>query len=459
MPILVTCECGRQLRARDQLAGRRAKCPGCGMLLRVQGPLIVEAVNASAPAPAPATRPADDVPPATRIAAMDPRAQQAPPAAQTLGYAGAATPEPEPLVHGEAAPLPVIARPPEEIQKLERSWRGNLFWLLLLAMIPLAYLALIPHATLEQRVTKTLEANPAVADRFSFSRDMNLQAFGEMLDALPGKRIQGALLGRNSVWHLLMALAATALFAGLIRLALPTSVTAKEIVLTGLFTGTVGVILLLGAQFAGACCCIGMFYMAAFDPDAPFGPSLIGFVFGIGFLEETVKCLPILWKLFRRRLVSWRESAVIGMASGAGFGISEAILYATRYYNGLESADMYFVRFCSTVALHVMLSAACAIMIQRKQEHLVEDMDIFNWTLTLMAVIFVPIFLHGLYNALSKQDLQLAALAVSVSSFFWMWWLIRSQRAREQTVALVETAMPRIVRTARGTRFIPPPSA
>jgi RsiW-degrading membrane proteinase PrsW (M82 family) len=217
------------------------------------------------------------------------------------------------------------------------------------------------------------------------------------------------------------------------------------------------VLLLLGAQLFGAFCCIGMFYLAAFDPDAPFGPSLIGFVFGIGFLEETVKCLPILFKLFRRQLLSWRESAIIGMASGAGFGISEGILYATRYYNGLEGADMYFVRFLSTVALHVMLSAACAIMIQRKQEHLMEEMDFINWTLTLMAIIIMPIVLHGLYNALAKQDLQIASLAVSIGSFVWMWWLIKSSRGREKTVAVAMTAMPQLVRTAKGTRFIAPP--
>jgi len=375
----------------------------------------------------------------------------------TLAYAGTSTPQPEPLVHGAAHPLPVIARAPEEIERLERSWRGNLFWLFLLAMIPLAWLAFFPKASIEARIRQTLQANPTVADQYDFSDEMPLERFYEMLDALPGGRIQGALLGRHSVWHWLMAIISTALFAGLIRMALPTAVRAKEILLTGLFTGTLGVLLLLGAQLFGAFCCIGMFYLAAFDPDAPFGPSLIGFVFGIGFLEETVKCLPILFKLFRRQLVSWRESAIIGMASGAGFGISEGILYATRHYNGLESADMYFVRFLSTVALHVMLSAACAIMVQRKQEHLTEEMDFINWTLTLMAIIIMPIFMHGLYNALAKQHLQIASLAVSIGSFVWLWWLIKSSRRREKTVAVTMAAMPQLVRTARGTRFIAPP--
>ena len=456
MPILVTCLCGRQLRARDDLWGKRAKCPGCGMLLLVQGEPEVVLEEDTSPAPAPPPLPAQPVSPRQGQPVAPIPAEPLPPIAQ-LAYAGTTTPDPEPVIHGDVHPLPVIARAPEEIEKLERSWRGNLFWLLLLAMIPLAVLAFFPPEKVEDRIRKTLEANPAVGGKYGFSETMPLDTFREMIEALPGQRIQGALLGHNSVWHWLMAVAATAIFAGLIKFALPTAVRAKEVLLTGLFTGTLGVLLLLGAQTFGACCCIGAFYYAAFDPDAPFGPSLIGFVFGIGFLEETVKCLPVLFKLFRRQLLSWRESAIIGMASGAGFGISEGIFYATRYYNGLEGADMYFVRFLSTVALHVMLSAACAIMIQRKQEHLMEDMDFINWTLTLMAIIIVPIFLHGLYNALSKHELQIAALFVSLGSFVWMWFLIRTSRGREKTVATVLAAGPTIVRTAKGTRFVQPP--
>ena len=414
------------------------------MLLLVEPPVLEpaddELVEADASYAAPAQPPPLPAQPVTQLA-----------------YAGTTTPEAAPLVHGREHPLPVIARAPQDIERLERSWRGNLFWLLPLAMIPLAWLAFFPNASVEDRIRQTLQANPSVAAKYNFTEEMDVDLFYEMIDAFPGGRIQGALLRRQTVFHWLMAMASTALFVGLIRLALPTNVRAKEILLTGLFTGTLGVLLLLGAQLFGAFCCVGMFYLAAFDPDAPFGPSLIGFVFGIGFLEETVKCLPVLFKLFRRQLLSWRESAIIGMASGAGFGISEGILYATRYYNGLEGADMYFVRFLSTVALHVMLSAACAIMVQRKQEHLAEEMDFVNWTMTLMAIIVVPIVLHGLYNALAKQHLQVASLAVSIGSFVWMWWLIKSSRRREKTVAVALTAMPQFVRTAKGTRFVAPP--
>jgi hypothetical protein len=59
MPILVTCPCGKQLSARDDLAGKKVKCPGCGGVVGIPaaaGPTpvaIVEAVT-DRPAPPPA---------------------------------------------------------------------------------------------------------------------------------------------------------------------------------------------------------------------------------------------------------------------------------------------------------------------------------------------------------------------------------------------------------------------
>src|SRR5262245_16653941 len=44
MPILVTCECGKQLQAKDEFAGRRTSCPDCGR------ELIIPAMAAAEPA-------------------------------------------------------------------------------------------------------------------------------------------------------------------------------------------------------------------------------------------------------------------------------------------------------------------------------------------------------------------------------------------------------------------------
>jgi hypothetical protein len=40
MPLLVACACGRQFQAREEHAGRQAKCPSCGQVLVIQGQVI-----------------------------------------------------------------------------------------------------------------------------------------------------------------------------------------------------------------------------------------------------------------------------------------------------------------------------------------------------------------------------------------------------------------------------------
>ncbi len=44
MPIKVTCQCGKRLTVKDEFAGKRVKCPGCGGPLLVPHPQV-EAVN------------------------------------------------------------------------------------------------------------------------------------------------------------------------------------------------------------------------------------------------------------------------------------------------------------------------------------------------------------------------------------------------------------------------------
>src|SRR2546428_11367635 len=45
MPIPVSCQCGQSFRAKDDLAGKRVKCPKCGQVLQIPG----AAPSASAP--------------------------------------------------------------------------------------------------------------------------------------------------------------------------------------------------------------------------------------------------------------------------------------------------------------------------------------------------------------------------------------------------------------------------
>ncbi len=62
MPIPVRCACGKALNAPDSLAGKKAKCPGCGAVLSIPAAGVAPAAKPAAPAPRPAAAPAKPTP-------------------------------------------------------------------------------------------------------------------------------------------------------------------------------------------------------------------------------------------------------------------------------------------------------------------------------------------------------------------------------------------------------------
>jgi len=432
MAITFSCECGKRLKTPDDWGGRWVRCTACKRELLVPLPegesfrLADDAPPPPAPPPfipPPVWQPVAHEPPTTRI-------------------------------------RPAIAAPSEELGDAERGWRGYLHWLLLLAMIPLGFHTFQKHEDFATRLERMVESSPELQDAVGQLDPENITQddIEGLFKVLPGNKLAGALHGRYSLIHWGYALLAAMLFYAFVVVALP-GMPARPLHLlwSGLFTGTLGVMLLLAIQFVGmfCFCCIGAWYVAALHPDAPFGPSLLGFFLGVGLFEELIKSLPVIWRLYRPEPCGWREACLWGMASGAGFGVSEGIFYSTSYYNGVEPATTYFVRFLSCVAFHTMLSGSCGILLQRHQHHLDAERDYFDWAITFMAIISVPMFLHGLFNTLAKKEMEVAQLFLAAVSFGWLAYLIRSSRKRERGLEEQALAGPMVVRTAQGTRIVP----
>jgi len=77
-----------------------------------------------------------------------------------------------------------------------------------------------------------------------------------------------------------------------------------------------------------------------------------------------------------------------------------------------------------------MLSGACAILLQSKEKFLHEGTNFFDGIMTVMAIIAVPILLHGLFDTMVKKELNILALLVAIAAFAWLAWLIsRLKRA------------------------------
>ena len=81
MPTLVTCSCGKKLNVRDELVGKKVKCPACGGILEVAAALvaeeIVEVEETPARKPAPPRKP-PPVPAGSAPSGPPPRAKEGP---------------------------------------------------------------------------------------------------------------------------------------------------------------------------------------------------------------------------------------------------------------------------------------------------------------------------------------------------------------------------------------------
>ena len=112
MPIIFRCACGREMRAKAELAGKRTKCPNCQAIVVIPNP-EAELAAAKAAKAAPSSKPVsllDDVPIA--LVPDDPPSTQNLPRIPPLGEPAPSTPPPLrapadlPSVQAEPLPLP-----------------------------------------------------------------------------------------------------------------------------------------------------------------------------------------------------------------------------------------------------------------------------------------------------------------------------------------------------------------
>ena len=245
MPIEVQCECGKRLRARDESAGRRARCPQCGRIVTLpgaaapppppppvasrdtaaheayedgDGPADQYAIASTPPAYSPpAYAPPAPSPPTGRPAYLPPISAVAPAASSSrpagIGYR-AAPPR-------TVAVLPLAAGPAGGRRKF---W----YWALLLALVPLAWSTLQGEkheGDLGERLSSTLRHHPELQEKMRswFARAESAgenttedDLKRELFNLLPGHRFDGAMLPYDTGmhWGLAAASAAVLLRAG-----------------------------------------------------------------------------------------------------------------------------------------------------------------------------------------------------------------------------------------------------
>jgi RsiW-degrading membrane proteinase PrsW (M82 family) len=436
MAIEFACGCGRKLHAPAGSEGRKGQCPTCKSVVVV-------------PAGQPAGGGAEDSLYELKEPAAAPRpVRPAPPAAAapqaTPSPAGAGRPLTVPLARTwKRESVEVIAAPPPL-----RSVRSYWYLLLLCALIPLVVSVFLAHETLEDQIARTAAAHPDVVATIA---DKDFQSLDELCAYLPGHRLEGALLPRESELHWLLAFVAAGIWIPALLLLFPRS--RRDLagtLLSALFTATCGVVLLLAFQFLAfhmptvglrfgklgiillLIKLIGLSYAMA-DSDFGFLASFLGYTCGAGLCEEVTKALPLLWRVKGPgEGPSWDELFVRGLASGIGFGIVEGIMYAGHYYNGVDGAGIYVVRFFSCVVLHAVWSGSVAVTMYNHQEWLEGADNGWMYCLNVVRIVWIPMALHGLYDTLLKQEHEGIALLAALGSFGWFAWQVERMKRTDE---------------------------
>jgi RsiW-degrading membrane proteinase PrsW (M82 family) len=370
------CACGARLSATARFIGRTIECPGCGR-----------------PAPVPA---AGTVPDGPRPA--------------TTRRRGAAT---------------TVRRPPPSRPD---GWRSVARFAMLAALIPLAVFTFTVRDDLKERREESRKQNPDVAKKYRTP----ILTEAEVL-AFPSHRIEGAAFSRSTSVHWAIALLAALVFWEFILVIQPMgNSTSRQLWAVGIFTGTIGILMLIIITIAGVLAAIlnvpvlkyiGYSYGAATDPANGFVASMVGFTIGVGFLEELCKALPLYWHYRKSATLDARGAVVWGLGTGIGFGVSEGISYSGTFYNGISGGGIYLVRFISCVSLHAIWSATVAILIWKRQERIHSLDKFYQWFPILFATLSISMVIHGFYDTCLKKEYGVAALAAALFSFALFFWL------------------------------------
>jgi protease PrsW len=263
MPIQFSCACGQRFRVQETAAGKRAKCPKCGNIVVVPQPAVPDAAASD--------EIADRSSPPSRANTVPPSAQ---PGKKTSGKAPAPREKPTKKDRSSLGDKSLqLAQ--QRYQHISEKPTTNLldygYWLLPLAFIPLAFsLMLADKQSTVDRIMRSLEKSlPAKQEPVDSKRALGHRdkksgrivyedpeeppiTLDELITSLPGGQVEGAFLPRKTVMHWVFAGLTAIVFFVLILILAPGAGPARHVLVIGLFTATVGILLLLVVQFLAA---------------------------------------------------------------------------------------------------------------------------------------------------------------------------------------------------------------
>lgn len=199
----------------------------------------------------------------------------------------------------------------------------------------------------------------------------------------------------------------------------------KFCVASFLFTAILGVIALLLVQTIGAYFleanfkrgpgrfvifqaffkAVGWLYTAIESPS--YFIRLVGYVFGVGLLEEVVKVLPLVIYILWAKNNSSRDTIrigqflLIGLFSGLGFGFTEAIFFYSPW-SGNISSDSNIIRWYACVPSHALYTVVDAIVLWRLRPEIEKAKTFFEASSLVAVACLLVAVVHGVYNSLAS---------------------------------------------------------
>ena len=160
--------------------------------------------------------------------------------------------------------------------------------------------------------------------------------------------------------------------------------------------------------------------------------KLVGFIFGVGFTEELIKALPLLYFVRTAKEPFIPQTLVYyGLISGIGFGVLEGVLYQTTTNTTLGYSDAFFMniaRLTSLPFLHAIWAGIAGYFIA-----FANLFPKFRKALYLLA-ISIPALLHGVYDVLGWGLLGLGSTLFSV--LLLMYYLKRCSDYQNKLITI-----------------------
>jgi protease PrsW len=195
-----------------------------------------------------------------------------------------------------------------------------------------------------------------------------------------------------------------------------------------LFTAFIGIPLLLLFQRVPP---FSVLYHAIDNGD--LWQRLLGFVLGVGVLEEVCKALPIYLLLLRSgKLNDPHTSAYYGAMSGLGFAIAEGAAYSLRYAFGFSQGHLGLgsfvaantIRFVSLPLFHAILAGIVGYFMG------LAAINPSRQGALIVIGLAIAALLHGLYNTFASSVAGLLIIAFTILLF--VTYLRRSRQMVEE---------------------------